>query len=69
MVFRHGSCCGTRVATWVSSDCFRPRRGYAILMSEPSVDPTRREQRTADSRQRILDAAVECLIENGYHAA
>jgi AcrR family transcriptional regulator len=38
-------------------------------MSEPSVDPTRREQRTADSRQRILDAAVECLIENGYHGA
>ncbi len=38
-------------------------------MSTPSVDPTRREQRTADSRQRILDAAVESLIENGYHGA
>lgn len=38
-------------------------------MSEPSVDPTKREQRTADSRQRILDAAVECLIESGFSGA
>lgn len=25
-----------------------------------------REQRTTDSRQRILDAAVSCLVESGY---
>ncbi|MCD2192595.1 TetR/AcrR family transcriptional regulator [Actinomycetospora endophytica] len=25
-----------------------------------------REQRTSDSRQRILDAAVSCLVESGY---
>ena len=25
-----------------------------------------REQRTSDSRQRILDAAVACLVESGY---
>jgi hypothetical protein len=31
MVFRHGSCCGTRVATWVSTDCFRPRREVRYL--------------------------------------
>lgn len=30
---------------------------------------SRREQRTADSRTQILDAAVACLIENGYAGA
>ena len=32
------------------------------------VEPERRsrEQRTSDSRQRILDAAVACLVESGY---
>jgi AcrR family transcriptional regulator len=30
---------------------------------------TRRQQRTADSRARILDAAVECLVDGGYAAA
>jgi AcrR family transcriptional regulator len=30
---------------------------------------SRREQRTADSRERILDAAVDCLIEAGYTGA
>lgn len=28
-----------------------------------------REERTADSRARILDAAVRCLVEDGYAAA
>ena len=36
-------------------------------MSTPSV--TRREQRTVDSRARILEAAVECLIEGGFSGA
>lgn len=33
-----------------------------------AVDPERRsrEQRTSDSRTRILDAAVACLVESGY---
>lgn len=32
-----------------------------------STGPRRsREQRTSDSRQRILDAAVTCLVESGY---
>jgi AcrR family transcriptional regulator len=30
---------------------------------------SRREQRTADSRSQILDAAVACLIEGGYSGA
>jgi len=30
---------------------------------------SRREQRTADSRSQILDAAVACLIEDGYSGA
>ena len=30
---------------------------------------TRREQRTVDSRSRILEAAVECLIEQGFSGA
>lgn len=30
---------------------------------------TRREQRTVDSRARILQAAVECLVEQGYSGA
>jgi AcrR family transcriptional regulator len=34
-----------------------------------AVERTRREQRTADSRSQILDAAVACLIEGGYSAA
>ncbi|WP_066904673.1 TetR/AcrR family transcriptional regulator [Millisia brevis] len=29
-------------------------------------EQTRREQRTADSRARILDAATRCLVEDGY---
>lgn len=39
-------------------------------MSTSSVSSiTRREQRTVDSRARILDAAVECLIEDGFSGA
>ncbi len=37
-------------------------------MSEPST-LTRRERRTVDSRARILQAAVECLVEQGYSGA
>jgi AcrR family transcriptional regulator len=33
------------------------------------VEPSRRERRTADSRERILDAAVACLIEAGFTGA
>jgi AcrR family transcriptional regulator len=38
---------------------------------EPPVEPRRgrREERTATSRARILDAAVECLVECGYGGA
>jgi AcrR family transcriptional regulator len=32
----------------------------------PSGPRRSREQRTSDSRQRILDAAVACLVESGY---
>jgi AcrR family transcriptional regulator len=35
----------------------------------PPAELTRREQRTADSRTQILDAAVACLIEGGYSSA
>lgn len=39
-------------------------------MSTPAVPPRgRREERTATSRARILDAAVACLIESGYTGA
>src|SRR3954453_12202645 len=31
--------------------------------------PSRREQRSADSRSQILDAAVACLVEGGYSGA
>ena len=31
--------------------------------------PTRREQRTITSRRRILEAAVDCLIEHGFAGA
>ena len=34
-----------------------------------SRTPTSRARRTADSRARILDAAVECLVEGGYAGA
>ena len=34
------------------------RRGTTVRRS--------REQRTSDSRLRILDAAVACLVESGY---
>jgi AcrR family transcriptional regulator len=34
-----------------------------------TAGPTRRAQRTADSRSQILDAAVSCLIEGGYTSA
>jgi AcrR family transcriptional regulator len=34
-----------------------------------STELSRREQRTADSRTQILDAAVACLIEGGYSGA
>ena len=36
--------------------------------SAPTAEPDRRsrEQRTSDSRARILDAAVACLVESGY---
>lgn len=39
-------------------------------MTRVSTPPHRtREERTADSRARILDAAVRCLVEDGYAAA
>jgi AcrR family transcriptional regulator len=41
-------------------------------MSEPLTGPPprgRREERTATSRARILDAAVACLVESGYAGA
>ncbi len=41
-------------------------------MSEPAISPAprgRREERTATSRARILDAAVACLVESGYGGA
>jgi AcrR family transcriptional regulator len=41
-------------------------------MSEPATSPAprgRREERTATSRARILDAAVACLVESGYAGA
>jgi AcrR family transcriptional regulator len=46
-------------------------RGYPLGMSTPAPHPPRgrREQRTATSRARILDAAVACLVESGYAGA
>ncbi|HEY0814979.1 MAG TPA: TetR/AcrR family transcriptional regulator [Pseudonocardia sp.] len=41
-------------------------------MTEPATIPVprgRREERTATSRARILDAAVACLVESGYAGA
>jgi AcrR family transcriptional regulator len=40
-------------------------------MSTPAPHPPRgrREERTATSRARILDAAVACLVESGYAGA
>jgi AcrR family transcriptional regulator len=41
-------------------------------MTEPLTSPAprgRREERTATSRARILDAAVACLVESGYAGA
>ncbi len=38
-------------------------------MSEPAAPRGRREERTATSRARILDAAVACLVESGYTGA
>lgn len=38
-------------------------------MSEPAAPRGRREERTAASRARILDAAVACLVESGYAGA
>lgn len=38
------------------------------MSTRPATEPERRsrEQRTSDSRARILDAAVGCLVESGY---
>ena len=38
------------------------------MSSRSTAEPERRsrEQRTSDSRTRILDAAVSCLVESGY---
>jgi AcrR family transcriptional regulator len=38
-------------------------------VSPSPVELTRREQRTVDSRARILEAAVECLVEEGFSGA
>ncbi|GAB3291391.1 TetR/AcrR family transcriptional regulator [Parasphingorhabdus pacifica] len=38
-------------------------------MAEPDIASRSRQERTADSRALILDAAVECLVENGYAGA
>jgi len=41
----------------------------ATSSATPSAPRGRREERTATSRARILDAAVACLVENGYAGA
>ncbi|WAL69204.1 TetR/AcrR family transcriptional regulator [Amycolatopsis cynarae] len=38
-------------------------------MTGTETAPRRREERTADSRALILDAAVDCLVELGYSGA
>jgi AcrR family transcriptional regulator len=38
-------------------------------VNSPARPPGRREERTATSRARILDAAVACLVESGYAGA
>jgi AcrR family transcriptional regulator len=38
-------------------------------VSTSPVELTRREKRTVDSRARILEAAVECLVEEGFSGA
>lgn len=39
------------------------------MRSSPDAPRGRREERTATSRARILDAAVLCLVESGYAGA
>ncbi len=38
-------------------------------MVQPETAPRTRQERTADSRALILDAAVACLVEHGYAGA
>lgn len=38
-------------------------------MVQPDTSSRSRQERTADSRALILDAAVECLVEHGYAGA
>ncbi|NKQ52032.1 TetR/AcrR family transcriptional regulator [Amycolatopsis sp. K13G38] len=38
-------------------------------MTRTQAAPRRRDERTADSRALIIDAAVECLVELGYAGA
>jgi AcrR family transcriptional regulator len=40
-----------------------------MTSSVPAAPRGRREERTATSRARILDAAVACLVESGYAGA
>jgi AcrR family transcriptional regulator len=42
---------------------------YADPVTETETAPRKREERTADSRALILDAAVDCLVELGYAGA
>lgn len=57
----------------VNLDC-QHRGRYAAGVSPPETAvsrtaPRTREERTADSRALILDAAVACLVEQGYAGA
>lgn len=40
-----------------------------MLVVQPETASRSRQERTADSRALILDAAVECLVEHGYSGA
>jgi len=48
---------------------FPAGRRYAVAVTRTETAPRRREERTADSRALILDAAVDCLVELGYAGA
>lgn len=43
--------------------------GYAEPMAEARTTRRTRQERTADSRALILDAAIDCLVEHGYAGA
>src|SRR3954452_8988364 len=68
---------GVRVAAaWhlfpvtVNDDCSgTPSRPYARAMTATAAAGRTRSKRSADSRLLILDAAVACLVEDGYAGA